>query len=152
MRLRTQSSGSLLRNFYGCGEKLSTLAHSTFHVPVLRWMFYCVQVCLASQQSPGCYRPSSKTDSFPETRPLPQPSSRQGWGSLWSRQGSWPGAFKFPNWALTLPPAHRGFQTNVSLLPRRTEKDSWVQAFAREDNSDMFTTPLFWKTQWDHLI
>lgn len=131
------------------------------HLPTISFMFKCLNVLLcrslASQRSPGSRWPSSNTDSsrkpwlFLRRKPHSQRSSGRRLGTLSSRQGFWPGSFKFHNWALTLPPAHQGFKANFTL-PIRTIKDFWVPDLAREDKVELFTIPLSWKTQEDHLV
>ena len=122
------------------------------HLPTISFMFKCLNVLLcrhlASHRSPGSCWLSSKTYSLRKSwlffRHIPgsQHSSRQGWGGLWSKQGSWPSPLKFYNWALTLLPAHLGFKANALLM---TAKDSWIPDLTREDNFELFTIPLFWK-------
>lgn len=94
IRLRTQSTKKFLwRKWEAVDTCPQYLSCSRVTLTVLQ------STSLAAQQSP-----SSQTDSlrksglFLRLPPPPQPSSRQEWGGLWSRQGSWPGSFKFPEY------------------------------------------------------
>lgn len=132
--------------FYGCGEKLSTLAHNIFHVQVFEhsttWKFgISLEPWLFLTQLQNLFL--KKILAFFQSDPPLTAQLQAGMGRPLIKTGILAKPFKVSQ-LLTLPPVYLGFK--ASALLKRTVKDFWVPNLTRKNNFEWFTIPFIWKT------